>query len=110
MIMSFITYRRSEVDTSQFVTTIIAAVAHTKAKCTFGIDVSDWQDEKIRMLIEGVRDGLPPNSTRLLGIRAGGDVVMKLGGIKEYINARLEGNVPVVAVAEFGMMELVFKP
>lgn len=90
---------------------ILDAVTQSGGKCTFGIDVSDWIDDDIRNLIDTIQTGISTRGFKLKGIRAGGDVMFKLGGVSDgVLNARMMGTLPVVSVPEFGKMEMVFQP
>lgn len=98
-------------DIDQIISAVISAVVQAGGRCTFGIDVSEWSGDDIRALIAKTREEAKAKGVNLKGIRAGADVIYKLGGLaKGWENARFEDDLPVVSVPDFGMMDMVFRP
>jgi len=90
---------------------IAEASAEFGREANVGFDATGMEADAIKLTIEKVAESVQGTPTRLLGVRVGADIFALLGGASSWFpNARMEGNIPVVVVDDFGKMEFAFKP
>jgi hypothetical protein len=97
------------IDFDSILSEVVGSVVKNKIETTFGVDGADLSAEQIFSIIDKAKNLAQNGAVTLRGVRVGGDILAKLGGAHEYINAQLHKEIPIVAVSEFGKVELVFR-
>jgi hypothetical protein len=90
---------------------VIEAAGLAADEMIIRFDGTDWAEETISTFIDNARTLCAGKSVKLKGVRVGADIFMRLGGAQGgFVNAQFQNGVPLVQTAEFGTVELVFRP
>ena len=80
------------------------------SEATFKVDLDGWNGEHILQFIDQISEEAHPKGFKVCGVRVGSDIFARIGGSSHgFVNARLQNDVPLVSVPDFGLVEIVLR-